>query len=237
MVGSTKQTLAGEGGRALKVRAQPKASQTTVTKQSSVRKRLLDAAYEKMSADGFEPSGVADIIKASGVGVGSFYHHFSCKEDLARAAFAYRVEEFGLEFENVVTTAPDIAAATCFAYRRLIQRAENNQSWGSFILHLEPHFGMFDGLMRPHARIALKTAIERGEFDVVDLEGAVTVLHSMVLATMQAMLRGDLSRRCAHRSLLYVLRMFQVPEERSQELSRMSMAALHRIVGSVSPAE
>lgn len=203
-----------------------------MTKQTSVRQRLLDAAYAAMSSKGFETSRIADIIEAAGVGVGSFYNHFSGKEDLARAVFQQRVEEFGRELEALVKGAPDIATATCFVYRRLLERAEEDQAWAAFILQLEPLFRMFDKLMRPHARAGLQIGIDDGTFRIDDLEAGISAIHAMMLAVTQAMLLGDLSKERAHRSSVLALRMFGVDEATAARLSRMPMAKLHRAIKS-----
>ena len=203
-----------------------------MVKRLSVRERLLDAAYAAMSDKGFETSRIADIIEAAGVGVGSFYNHFVSKDDLAAAVFAHRVEEFGREMESVVKRAPDIAAATCFVYRRLLERAEQDQAWAAFILQLEPLFMMFDKLMRPHARQGLKIGMDNGTFQIDDLEAGISAIHAMMLTITRVMLIGGLSSERAHRSSKMALLMFGVEPEVAQELSCMPMAQLHMAVRS-----
>ena len=154
-----------------------------MTKQVSVRQRLLDAAYSAMGSKGFETSRIVDIIETAGVGVGSFYNHFSGKEDLARAVFLSRVDAFGNEMEAAVVSSSDSAASLCFVYRRLIDRAERDYAWAAFILQLEPLFRMFDRLMRPHARVGLQLGIDNGTFRIDDLEAAVTAVHAMMPTT------------------------------------------------------
>ena len=189
-----------------------------------------------MGAKGFETSRIVDIIEGAGVGVGSFYNHFSDKEDLARAVFSHRVEEYGRELESVAKDAPDIAAATCFIYRQLIERADQDQVWAAFILQLEPLFRMFDKLMRPHARAGLSIGIENGTFEVDDLEAAISVIHAMMLAVTQAMLTGDLSKQRAHRSSRLAMRMLGVDEDRASMLSRLPMAELFELTKPTQPS-
>lgn len=201
-----------------------------MTKLSKVRQRLLDAAYTAMSTKGFETSRIADIIEAAEVGVGSFYNNFSGKEDLARAVFFYRVDEFGEELEVLARSTPDIAATTCFVYRRLLERAAEDPAWGAFILQLEPLFRMFDKLMRPHARVGLQIGIDDGTFSIDDIEPSISAIHAMMLAVTQAMLVGDLSKQRAHRSSILALRMLGVDDAAAERLSRMPMKELHRTV-------
>lgn len=50
----------------------------------TARRKLIAAAYDVMSKKGLEGSTIAEIIAEAGVGVGSFYNHFTSKEELAQ---------------------------------------------------------------------------------------------------------------------------------------------------------
>lgn len=52
----------------------------------SQRDRLLDAAMQRLHAQGFNASGVQDITADAGIAKGSFYNHFESKEALGAAA-------------------------------------------------------------------------------------------------------------------------------------------------------
>ena len=64
----------------------------------SARVALEDAAEELALTKGYPATTVDDICSAAGVTKGSFYHHFSSKDDLGRAVldryFARLMEEF-----------------------------------------------------------------------------------------------------------------------------------------------
>ena len=60
-------------------------SATPATKKGEeTRERILAAATELIHARGFKETGLSDILAASGVPKGSFYHYFPSKEDLGR---------------------------------------------------------------------------------------------------------------------------------------------------------
>lgn len=52
---------------------------------SPTRERLLETARELFHAQGFTPTGLAQILSQAGVGSGSLYHFFRSKEDLLLA--------------------------------------------------------------------------------------------------------------------------------------------------------
>lgn len=52
----------------------------------STRDHLIDTGLKLMHQQGYNATGVAEILEASDVPKGSFYHHFKSKEDFAAAA-------------------------------------------------------------------------------------------------------------------------------------------------------
>eukprot|EP01037_Dinobryon_pediforme_P006620 gene6619-6689_t len=63
----------------------PQRRRAGVTRLSQ-RDRLLDAAMQRLHAQGFNSSGVQDITADAGIAKGSFYNHFESKEALGAAA-------------------------------------------------------------------------------------------------------------------------------------------------------
>lgn len=52
----------------------------------STRDHLIDVGLGLMHQNGYNATGLSDILKAADVPKGSFYHHFESKEDFAAAA-------------------------------------------------------------------------------------------------------------------------------------------------------
>jgi TetR/AcrR family transcriptional repressor of nem operon len=63
----------------------------------SVRQQLVDASLGVFQSHGFNGSSVQDLTDAAGVPKGSFYNHFTGKEDLALQALQLYVERSGSE--------------------------------------------------------------------------------------------------------------------------------------------
>ena len=68
----------------------------------STRDHLLDIGVELMHRSGYNATGLSEILKAAGVPKGSFYHHFSSKEDFAAAALAQYVDHEGKHTASVL---------------------------------------------------------------------------------------------------------------------------------------
>jgi len=55
---------------------------TSHRRGEETRERILQAALERFSQNGYEATGVAEICRAAKVTKGGFYHHFSSKQQL-----------------------------------------------------------------------------------------------------------------------------------------------------------
>jgi len=68
----------------------------------STREHLLDVGVELMHRNGYNATGLSDILKAADLPKGSFYHHFCSKEDFAGAALARYVAREGEHAASVL---------------------------------------------------------------------------------------------------------------------------------------
>jgi TetR/AcrR family transcriptional repressor of nem operon len=70
--------------------------------QHESKTKILDAALKTIRAKGYTATRVEDICDAAGLTKGSFFHHFSSKEELAIAAAGY----WGAKTSDLFDTAP-----------------------------------------------------------------------------------------------------------------------------------
>src|SRR5215471_9072048 len=75
----------------------------------STREHLIDVGLGLMHQNGYNATGLTDILKAADVPKGSFYHHFGSKEEFAAAAlneFAAREREHAAAVLGDLKTPP-----------------------------------------------------------------------------------------------------------------------------------
>ncbi len=65
--------------------------------RSNVRQQLLEASLGVFQTYGFNGASVQDLTDAAGVPKGSFYNHFTGKEDLALETLTLYIEHHGIE--------------------------------------------------------------------------------------------------------------------------------------------
>lgn len=60
---------------------------------SRTREYILETAASAFARHGYAGTSLNDLVRASGLAKGAFYHHFASKEELARAAFRRKQEQ------------------------------------------------------------------------------------------------------------------------------------------------
>lgn len=74
-------------------------------KGSEKRQGLLDAAEKLFCQQGYEKTSVQDILDATGLSKGGFYHHFASKDEVMTALCARRAERAGAFTADALTAA------------------------------------------------------------------------------------------------------------------------------------
>jgi AcrR family transcriptional regulator len=181
-----------------------------VIKPPSVRRaELLDCAQRLFLTKGYERTTINDVIAATGLSKGAFYHHFRAKEDLLEAIAA----RFGKEaLAHVVAVQSD---PSLNALQRLNRLLAMSREWK--LEHMAQLRAMFTTLLKPENAVLyhrivgavfavmapmLAAIIERGRregvFDVSDAETVAETLlwlgegrRAIVVAAMSAAEAGD----------------------------------------------
>ncbi len=165
-------------------------------KHHSSKRKLLDAAVKLIRRKGYAATSVDDLCVETGLTKGSFFHHFSGKEDLAIATAAHWT----------AVTAPLFESASFQNYSEPLERILGYVDFRRAILRGElPEFTCLAGTMvqevhtsNPMIAVACgKSITDHAETLVEDIEAAMTAsgkdfeftAQSLALHT-QAVLQG-----------------------------------------------
>lgn len=118
------------------------------------REEILDAAERRFQAQGYLATSVAELIADTGIAKGTFYHHFSSKEQVMEAVIDRQVSRLREQVE-LLAGQRDVPA---------LQRV----------------LGLFSGLVRPPESEGLATELERDGNELLHLRA----LNATSLALM-----------------------------------------------------
>lgn len=98
-------------------------------KNTSVRGKLIQAAWELFRENGYESTTINDIIRHSGTSRGSFYHHFRSKEDLVFCLAYFFDDDYKLWLTSLgeqLSGVEKLAAFNEFILKNLEESPYNN---------------------------------------------------------------------------------------------------------------
>ena len=77
--------------------------------RETVRAAILDAAEERLAAQGLHGTSLVEIAKAAGVAVGTLYNYFEDRDALVRALFETRRATLAPKIETAIRSGADLA--------------------------------------------------------------------------------------------------------------------------------
>ena len=149
------------------------------------RSALIRAA-QRFIAEGKLSVPILDITQAADVGMGSFYNHFSSKEELFEAAVTDALDNLGALLDGVTASTTDPAEAFAVNYRLSGRLFRYRPQEAALLLAHGGSLILSDRGLSPRALRDITAAIERGRFSITDPELALAIAGGMFvgLATL-----------------------------------------------------
>ena len=179
-------------------------------RKRETRTRLLRAAMSLMADRGLEGVAINEITEAADVGFGTFYNHFSSKEEIYACIVNWVFEAFADSLERSLDDVSDSAEIIAASIRHTMNHASEDPLWGRFLVRE----GMSARSMRGGSGLAgrlnrdMARGIRSGRFKVSDslltfISVGATVLGAIVAELdaggggQNATLTADLPERTA----------------------------------------
>lgn len=113
------------------------AAQSTSAPRGDTRARILETARRLFTERGYFNTAIQDIRQASGLSIGSIYHHFQGKEDIARALY-YETLAFVRSDVAALREEHDSARERCYALvARIFELTEQAPEMMEYTLHFK----------------------------------------------------------------------------------------------------
>jgi AcrR family transcriptional regulator len=154
------------------------------------RGKLIEAARRVLATKGVAAATIAEIADEADVGFGSFYNHFSSKEEIAGAVVWLEAEDFGSNLDRLTDHLEDPALILCTAILFTIKHVQEDELWGWFLVRTAwtvPEFR--ETLGRRLARDIMK-GVEQGRFEVPHATMTIELAATSIIAAMRMRLEA-----------------------------------------------
>ena len=213
------------------------------------RAAILDAAFRVFAAKGYESASVSDILVATGLSKGAFYHHFQSKDELLDAVIERLTYGAVAEVRAAVEAAPDaLGQLECFVSASRRWRLSHVAA-----ARLLMPLVMGEGAVKLRDRLStravdastplfagvLETGAAEGTFDVVDPEATARQLLQLgqVVGRDQGkdVLRGD-AKAIVERAHVYLCNVERIVGIDEGTLSRPTRRAVAKFIKALKEA-
>jgi AcrR family transcriptional regulator len=166
------------------------AGSRVLRRRQLARQRLVVAAVELLAERGVEGLRLRDVTERADVGFGSFYNHFTSKEELVEAVVAEYVTALTKRIMQDAERLDDPAEIVALAHRRYLRLAYDEPQLARLVVHLDRAGALLDVASHPHLRPVLERGMAIGRFRGVDFELTISFIIGATLSVMRGILAG-----------------------------------------------
>jgi AcrR family transcriptional regulator len=184
---------------------------------------LIAAGRTLIGANGVGGLKIQDITAEADVGLGSFYNHFSSKEELVEAVVVESLEEL-VDAEGLAAhPGQDPAVTAGVAVVRIVGTAFRDPDFARLLVRLDHSDLIYDRAMRPAAEEVIRAGIEAGRFDVPDVDVATQNVVAGSLALIRRILDGELDESVLPAQAELTLRLLGLDRVDAAEVAERSV--------------
>ena len=159
-------------------------------RRERTRRQLLDAARQLIADHGVEGIRIHDLTSAADLGAGTFYIHFSSKDDLVAAVVTDAIDDVAHAAVGEAAAGDDPAVTIARASVRVVRLAFEQPELARLLVNLIQADKLFGASVTPYARSLVETGVASGRFQVPDLDMALTALVGATVAVIREALEG-----------------------------------------------
>lgn len=203
----------------------PETSDRQTRRKNETRAKLIAAARVLLARQGAEATRIQEITDEADVGFGSFYNHFSSKEEIIEAVLADSLTSQGSALAALADELDDPAEVISAAHRSFVLRAGRDPEWAWLLVRLDVSHDLIRSALGPFAIRDLNAAISAGRLTVSNKSVALSALGGALIAVMRAVLDGDAPKNADVFHAEGVLRLLGLPAAEAAEVARRPLPA------------
>lgn len=206
--------------------ASPSAPTRADRRRERTHQRLLDAARELFAEQGVGETRIGQITERADVGAGSFYNHFSDKDEIVEAVVSDVAKQQRELVVEGVTDMKDPAAIVAYAHRHFVRLALTDPTFARLMVGFDPSHRLLFETNGPKALRDIQRGIDAGRFKVESAESALFATGGALLGTMIGIAQGALGDGADVAHAAAVLRILGVARADADRMAALEMPDL-----------
>ncbi|MBO1332600.1 TetR/AcrR family transcriptional regulator [Streptomyces sp. VRA16 Mangrove soil] len=195
-------------------------------RRARTRQALIGAARQILAETGESAASIQDIAERADVGFGSFYNHFSTKNDLFDAAVGDALEEYGQLLDSYTADLDDPADVFATSVRLTLRLAATHPEITQIVrLRGLSHVHADTGL-GPRALRDLEVGKVSGRFRIDDSTIALSAIGGAIIGLLQLNTDTELPGKAGDQMAELMLRMLGLPLEEARTIATRPLPEL-----------
>jgi AcrR family transcriptional regulator len=197
-------------------------------RKARTRAALIAAAQRLLAEQGRVEVSIQEITEAADVGFGSFYNHFTSKEELFDAATAGTLEEHGALLDSILGELQDPAEVFAASVRLTGRLQRTHPQIAKILVRTGMSYLTLEVGLAPQVMRDLQTAADRGRLDIDDPQTAVAMVGGALLGVLHLLeVRPELDvDQVTDQLTARLLRMFGLPRAEAEQIAGRPLPAL-----------
>jgi len=172
-----------------------------------------------MAGKGPADIAITDITAGADVGTGTFYNHFSSREEILQVAAEESMETVGQALDASVSGLDAPAEVWSASLRYLVRYALTEQVWGWFFVNVGAAHPALDSTFGPRAARDLQRGVDEGRFRVDDPDFAAACTFGALFAAVH---KGLTTRDPANLDVKFARAMLRMVGISTDEAARIA---------------
>ncbi|NUW41225.1 TetR/AcrR family transcriptional regulator [Nonomuraea rhodomycinica] len=208
------------------------AAPTRLDRRKARTRAALVRAAQTFIAEGRTNTAILDLTQAADVGMGSFYNHFSSKDELFRAAVEDALDRHGAALDELTRDMTDPAEVFACSFRLTGRLHRRRPQLSKVLINTGLSIATSEHGIAPRVRRDIQAGIRTGRFTVADPELAFTIAAGTALCLGQLLhTQPDRDDAQATDQITEdLLRTFGIPTDEAHRISRRPLPDLDRLL-------
>lgn len=213
----------GSGIRLRPIRTAMSRAEIGERRRAKMRERLVAAGARVIAERGSQKATIDDFVTEAKVSRGTFYNHFTTREQMLEALWTVRghdpFAEILLACRQIAGPAEHFSAVT----RLVLRQAMRDSTWGWLVVALSAERETVNGDLREYPMPDLIAGETAGVFHYDDLACAADMVVGTVRANLQALLKEKRAPLYAESSTKLLLLALGLPRAEAHRVSHSEL--------------
>ncbi len=186
-------------------------------KRDRTRLALIDSTLDVIAEKGMDLAKISDITEHAGLANGTFYNHFSDKDEVIKEAAQRVAVEMARQIDTDMQTVENAVPRMVIATTRAIRFAVGEPTWGAVLIGALQHLPPVRADILQFLKADLQRGVDQGAFDIELDEFFLDQIASLISTSIRIQIESGIDPAKTGRTCENILRLCGFTRAKAQK--------------------